>query len=51
MKDILTTMFAMEEEIHHPGAARSSGFDLMTDIEDALRRLAHAIESAERLAA
>jgi len=49
LKDIRTTMLAMEEEIHHPGAARSRGHDLLPDIEDALYRLADVIERSERL--
>jgi hypothetical protein len=46
--DIRKTMLAMEEEIHHPGAARYSGRDLLADIEDALYRLADVIERTER---
>lgn len=49
IKDIRTTMLAMEEEIHHPGAARSRSHDLLEDIEDALYRLADVIERTERL--
>lgn len=50
MKDIRATLIAMEDEIHHPGAARSKGHDLLSDIEDALYRLADVIERTERLA-
>jgi hypothetical protein len=43
MIDILTTINAMEEEIHHPGAAAHRGHDLLDDIKDAQRRLIHSI--------
>lgn len=49
MKDIRTTILAMKAEIHNPGAARARGQrDLLTDIEDALYRLADVIERTER---
>jgi hypothetical protein len=51
IKDIRRTILAMEEEIHHPGAARCSQRDLLAEIEDALYRLADVIERTERLAA
>jgi hypothetical protein len=50
LKDIRTTILAMEAEIHNPGAARYRGHDLLPDIEDALYRLADVIERTERLA-
>jgi len=49
IKDIRKTIVAMEDEIHHPGAARSRGHDLLPDIEDALYRLADVIERTEAL--
>ncbi len=52
MRDIHVTVLAMEAEIHNPGAANARGdHDFLDDIQDALRRLAHAIECAERQAA
>lgn len=52
LKDIRTTILAMEAEIHNPGAAAARGHrDLLSDIEDALYRLADVIERSERLAA
>lgn len=51
IKDIRKTILAMEEEIHHPGAARNCGHDILADIEDALYRLADVIERTERQAA
>lgn len=51
MKDIRTTILAMEQEIHNPGAAAARGHrDFLKDIEDALYRLADVIERTECLA-
>ncbi len=44
-KGILSAVYAMEEEIHHPGAARSKGYNLLAVIEDTIRRLGHVIDS------
>jgi len=49
IKDIHTTILAMEAEIHNPGAANYRGHDLLADIEDALYRLADVIERTEAL--
>lgn len=50
MQDLRKTMLAMEKEIHHPGASRSRGHDLLPDIEDALYRLLDAIERVHEVA-
>jgi hypothetical protein len=50
IKDIRTTLLAMETEIHNPGTARARRHDLMADIEDVLYRLADVIERTARLA-
>lgn len=51
IKDIYATMVTMVDEIHHPGAARSQQFDLLSAIEDSLYRLADVIERTEHQAA
>lgn len=52
LKDIRNTILSMESEIHNPGAARALGHhNFLSNIEDALYRLADVIERTERLAA